>query len=80
MNFYEMAEKDDSKESFIRFVQALAEEAAASDAEPKHTADGKLNLSPRGRENGSIEAFLGAMAAWAAANSSVTGPPIGIGS
>jgi hypothetical protein len=76
MNFHEMAEKVDSKESFIRFVQALAEDAGASDAEPKHTADGRLNLSPRGWENGSIEAFLGAMAAWAAANSGITGQPM----
>ncbi len=44
MNFYEMAEKVDSKESFLRFVQALAEDAEAADAEPERTADGKLNL------------------------------------
>ena len=76
MNFYEMAEKVDSKESFLRFVQALAEDAAAADAEPEHTADGKLNLSPRGWENGSVEAFLGAMVAWAATDSGVTGKPM----
>jgi hypothetical protein len=76
MNFYEMAEKVDSKESFLRFVQALADDAAAEDAEPEHTAGGKLNLSPRGWENGSVEAFLGAMAAWTAANSGITGEPM----
>ncbi|MPM84603.1 hypothetical protein SDC9_131676 [bioreactor metagenome] len=75
-NLCEMAEKVDSKESFLLFVQALAEDAAASDAEPERTADGKLNLSPRGWENGTIEAFLGAMAAWAAANSGLTGRPM----
>ena len=75
MNLYEMAEKVDSKESFLRFVQALAEDAAAADAEPERTADGKLNLSPRGWENGSIAAFLDAMAAWAAAKSGITGEP-----
>jgi len=48
MNFYEMAERVDSKESFLRFVQALAEDAEAADSEPERTADGKLNLSPRG--------------------------------
>lgn len=64
MNFYEMAQKVDSKESFLRFVQALAEDAEAADAEPERTADGKLNLSPRGWGNGSVSAFLGAMSAW----------------
>ncbi len=76
MNFHEMAEKVDSKESFLRFVQALAEDAAAADADPDRTADGKLNLSPRGWENGSIEAFLSAMSAWASANSGITGKPM----
>ena len=75
MNFYEMAENVDSKESFLRFVQALAEDAEAADAEPERTSDGKLNLSPRGWENGSVSAFLGAMSAWAAANSGITGEP-----
>lgn len=76
MNFYEMAEKVDSKESFLRFVQALAADAEAADAEPERTADGKLNLSPRGWENGSVAAFLGAMSAWAAGNSGITGEPM----
>ena len=75
MNFYEMAENVDSKESFLRFAQALAEEAAAADAEPRRTFDGKMNLSPLGWENGSIGAFLGAMSAWAAANNGQTGKP-----
>ncbi|MDR3459071.1 MAG: hypothetical protein P4N60_16620 [Verrucomicrobiae bacterium] len=65
MNFYEMAEKVDSKESFLRYVQALAADAEATDAETKRTTDGKLNLSPRGWENGNVAAFLGAMSAWA---------------
>jgi hypothetical protein len=76
MNFYEMAEKVDSKESFLRFVQALAEDAAAADAEPQRTADEELNLSPRGWENGSVEAFLGAMATWGEATSGITGEPM----
>ena len=76
MELYEMAERVDSKESFLCFVQALAEDAEAADAEPELTADGKLNLSPRGWENGSISAFLGAMSAWAAANSGITGEPM----
>ena len=76
MNFYEMAKQVDSKESFLRFVQALAEDVEAADAEPERTADGKLNLSPRGWENGSVSAFLGAMSAWAAGNSGITGKPM----
>ena len=71
-----MAERVDSKESFLRFVQALAEDASAADSEPIRTTGGKLNLSPRGWENGSVSAFLGAMSAWAAANSGITGEPM----
>src|SRR5258706_13437717 len=76
MNLYEMAEKVDSKESFLRFVEALAEDAAAAHAESDRTPDGKVNLSPSGWENGSIESFLDAMAAWATANSGITRKPI----
>lgn len=76
MNFYEMVEGVDSKESFLRFVQALAEDAEAANVEPERTADGKLNLSPCGWENGSVSAFLGAMSAWAAGNSGITGNPM----
>jgi hypothetical protein len=75
MNLHEMAEQVDSKESFLEFVQALAEDAECADAEPDRTADGKLNLSPRGWENGNVSAFLGAMSAWATSNSGITGKP-----
>ena len=75
-NFYEMAETVDSKESFLTFIAALAEDAERADAEPKRTPDGEMNLSPRGWENGTVAAFLGAMAAWAAANSGLTGKPM----
>jgi hypothetical protein len=76
MNFYEMAKRVDSKQSFLGFVQALAEDAEVADAESKRTMDGKLNLNPRGWENGSIAAFLGAMSAWASGNSGMTGEPM----
>lgn len=76
MNFYEMAKQVDSKESFLRFVQALAEDAEGADAQLERTPDGKVNLSPRGWENGSVAAFLGAMSAWASANSGITGKPM----
>ena len=76
MNFYEMAQKVDSKESFLRFILALAEDAEAADADPERMADGKLNLSPRGWENGCVAACLGAMSAWAAGNSGITGEPM----
>ena len=75
MNLFEMADKVDSKESFLRFVQVLAEDAAAADEEPERMTDGKLNLSPRGWENGNVTAFLGAISAWARGNSGITGEP-----
>ncbi len=71
-----MAERVDSKESFLSFVQALAKDAEAANAEPERTADGKLNFSLRGWENGSVAAFLGAMSAWSSANSGITGNPM----
>ena len=70
-----MAEKVDSKESFLEFVEALADDAEAAAAEPERTADGVLNLSPGGWENGSISEFLGAMSGWASSNSGITGAP-----
>jgi len=73
MNFYEMARKVDSKAAFLLFLEALAEEAAEAEVAPERTADGKLNLSPQGWENGSISAFLSAMLPWAASNSGITG-------
>ena len=76
MNFYEMAKNVDSKESFLLFVQALAEDAKRAAAEPELTADGKINLSPGGWENGKVESFLEAMSAWASDNSSFTGQPM----
>jgi hypothetical protein len=75
MNLYEMAQKVDSKKSFLRFVQALADDARAASTESKRTVEGKLNLSPRGWENGTISSFLEAMLAWAAADSTQTGKP-----
>src|SRR5688500_8311338 len=76
INFYEMAEKVDSKEALLRFIAALAEDAELADAELDRTPDGKLNLSPRDWENGSVAAFLGAIAAWGASNSGLTGQPM----
>ncbi|MCC7375136.1 MAG: hypothetical protein IT581_10825 [Verrucomicrobiales bacterium] len=76
MNFYETAEAVNSKESFLRFIQALAEDAEAADKAPQSTPDGILNLSPRGWENGTIAAFLDAMLAWAGTNSGATGEPM----
>ncbi len=43
MNLYEMAEKVDSKDSFLRFVQALVDDAAVAGVEPEHAADGNSN-------------------------------------
>lgn len=75
-DLYEMAEQVDSKEAFLRFVEALAQDAAAADAEPTQTPTGGPNLSPGGWENGTITAYLEAMCAWSACNSGVTGAPM----
>jgi hypothetical protein len=64
MNLDEMVNRVNSKESFLQFVRALADDAAAADKEEKYSLDGKLNLSPRGWENGTIANFLDAMEAW----------------
>lgn len=74
-NLYEMADRVDSKESFLAFVHALADDAAAAASEGKLTADGKLNLSPGGWENGTIADFLYTAEGWAAANYGHTGEP-----
>ena len=71
-----MAEKVDSKESFLLFLQALAEDAIIAKEESDHTDDRKLNLSPNGWENGSIAGYLDAMSAWASSNSGITGQPM----
>ena len=71
-----MADKVDSKKSFLRFLQALAEDAEAAATELKRTSDGKVNPRPRGWENGSIEAFLDAMSAWADSTSGITRKPM----
>jgi hypothetical protein len=76
MNLFEMAEKVDSKESFLQFVATLAEDAANAKEAPERTADGKINLSPDGWENFSIEAFLGAIQRWGASNSSISDMPM----
>lgn len=73
MSLYDLATAVNGKESFVRFVHALAADAERFDAEGSRTADGKLNLSSGGWENGSVAAFLEAMAAWVEADSERAG-------
>jgi hypothetical protein len=75
MNLYEMADRVDSKESFLAFVRALADDAAAAATEGERTPDGKLNLSPGGWEHGTIADFLYTTEAWATYNYGHTGEP-----
>ncbi len=76
MELCEMADKVNSKESFLRFVEALARDAEAVNTASGRTADGKTDLNPNGWENGSIAAFLDAMSAWAAATHGLNGEPM----
>src|SRR2546425_30483 len=75
MNLYDMADNVNSKESFLAFVRALADDASAADADGERTPDGKLNLSPGGWEQGTISDFLYAAEAWSAGNYGHTGEP-----
>ena len=75
MNFYEMADRVHSKESFLEFVRALANDAAAAEVEGRRTPDGKLDLSPGGWENAGIANFLYTAGAWAAGNYGHNGEP-----
>jgi hypothetical protein len=76
MNLFEMAKQVDSKESFLNFVRVLAEDKIQSNVEGDRTADGKLNISPGGWENGNIEAFWDAMLDWGSSTSALTGKPV----
>jgi len=75
MNLYDMADRVDSKESFLAFVRVLADDAAAGAAEGTHTPDGKLNLSPRGWETGTIADFRYTAEAWGTSNFGHNGEP-----
>jgi hypothetical protein len=75
MNVYEMADRVNSKKSFLALVRALADDAATADAEGERTPDGKLNLSPGGWEQGTIADFLYMAAAWGIGNYGHNGEP-----
>lgn len=74
-NLYEMADRVDSKESFLAFIRALADDATSAAKENQHTRDGKINLSPGGWENGTIADFLYTAEAWASGNYGHNGQP-----
>jgi hypothetical protein len=74
MNLDELVDKVDSKESFLEFVRALA----ADRVREKELPSTPYGPGALGWENGSIEAFLDAMHAWASApanNQRVTNQP-----
>jgi hypothetical protein len=73
VNFYKMAERVNSKASFIAFAAALAADREAEVAAEAARPSSPYGPGARGWENGSIEAFLGAMSAWAASGSALTG-------
>jgi len=76
IDLYDMADRVDSKVSFLAFVRALADDAAAADSEGNLTPDSKLNMSPGGWEQGTIADFLHTIEDWAAGNSGLTGEPL----
>lgn len=75
MSLYELAEQVDSKEKFIAFVSALAADREAEVEIERERPSSPYGSGARGWENGSIEAFLGAMSAWAAGGYGHTGEP-----
>jgi hypothetical protein len=71
VDLYAAAERVDSKESFLAFVQLLAENGVA-DA----TGDPDLcGRGPSGWEHHTIEDFLFTISAWGASSSGLTGQP-----
>lgn len=72
----EMAERVDSKESFLKFVEALAADRADEVHKERIKPSPPYGPGVNGWENGSIETFLDAAVAWGAATSAVTGQPV----
>ena len=71
----EMTERVNSKATFLAFVAALAADRAAEVAAEAAHPSSPYGPGAHGWENGSIEAFLEAMSAWAAARSGPGGQP-----
>ena len=71
----EMADRVNSKASFLAFVAALQADREAEVAIERAHPSSPYGPGAHGWENGSIEAFLDAMSAWAAASSGPTMQP-----
>ena len=67
-NLYEMAERANSKAAFLSFVAALAADREAEVAKEADHPSSPYGRGAHGWENGSVDAFLAAMSAWAAGN------------
>ena len=67
MDLNEQADKVNSKETFLEFVRALAADRADEVKLEKTLPSNPYGTGALGWENGSIEAFLDAMQAWASA-------------
>jgi len=65
MNLSELADKVNSKETFLEFIRALAADRAEEEKLEKKSPLNPYGPGALGWENGSIEAFLDAMQAWA---------------
>jgi hypothetical protein len=65
MDLSDMADKVNSKETFLEFVRALAADRAEEEKLEKKSPSSPYGPGALGWENGSIEAFLDAMQAWA---------------
>jgi hypothetical protein len=68
MSLNELADKVNSKETFLEFVRALAADKGQEDRLEKKSPSSPYGSGATGWENGSIEAFLDSMQAWASAS------------
>lgn len=71
---WELVERVDDEQSFIDFVAALAADRDDDKRKEQESPSSPYGPSPNGWKNGSIEAFLGAAAAWG--ESSINGLPL----
>jgi hypothetical protein len=74
-DLYSMASAVDSKASFLEFVLALAADRTDELQKERVHPSSPYGPGANGWENGSIEAFLDAAAAWGGATSAITGEP-----
>jgi hypothetical protein len=71
-NFYELAQKVETKSDFIRFLVALKEDREDKVRKERESPSSPYGPGANGWENGSIEAFLDSAAAWADTTNAIT--------